>query len=153
MNPLFAHSIHPKLATNILDHVRTLAVILKGKFSNGGSRRAGTAHTRATGGVFFFLPRSETIAENPKKRPNYRVLSPTGAKTRTARPLPKAFSIHWSDQVSFSSKLKRIFTICIFTRCEQRHLEEDSELDADAAWRRIDNLPLSADYRFSCGRQ
>ena len=88
------------MSTNILDHVRTLAVLLEAKFSNGGSRsrRAATAPTRATGGVFFFFPRSATIAENPKKetKPGYRVVSPTRAKSRTSTPLPKAFSI-WAS--------------------------------------------------------
>ena len=36
MNRLFARSVHPKMSTNILDHVRTLAVLLEAKFSNDG---------------------------------------------------------------------------------------------------------------------
>ena len=95
MNRLFARSVHPKMSTNILDHVRTLAVLLEAKFSNDGWRRAATAPTRATGGVFFFFPRSATIAENPKKRPNYRVVSPTW----TTQPLHKKFFIDSEEPI------------------------------------------------------
>ena len=104
MNPLFARSVHPKMSTNILDHVRTLAVLLKAKFSNGGSRRTATAPTRATGGVFFFFPRSATIAVFSKERDQA-----TGLFLQLERnpelqdPFRKRFQ---SEQVSFSSKLK-----------------------------------------------
>ena len=67
LNLLFSRSIHPKMSTNVLDHIRALAVLSQGEFSNDGSRRAGTAPVRTTGGVFFFFPRSATIAENSKK--------------------------------------------------------------------------------------
>ena len=150
MNPLFARSVHPKMSANILDHVtivRILAVLLEAKFSNSGSRRAATAPTRATGGVFFFFPRSATIAENPKKETK----------------LPGCFS-NWSEIQNSKTPSESVFNLSKFlfqANSSARlvsspapsgaHLEEDSEPDADAAaaWRRIDNPPLWADYRFS----
>ena len=116
MNPLFARSIHAKMSTNILDHIRTLAVLLEAKFSDGGSRRAVTAPTRATGGVFFFLPRSATVAENPKKVTKLPGCFSTWSEIQNSKTPSESVK---SEQVSFSSKVERNCMTCFFTRFER----------------------------------
>ena len=131
MNPLFARSVHPKMSTNILDHVRTLAVLLEAKFSNGGSRRAATAPTRATGGVFFFFPRSATIAENPKKETKLPGCFSNQSEIQSSKtPSESVFNL---SKFLFQANSSEIAQLVSSSAPSGAHLEEDSEPDADAA--------------------
>ena len=47
MNPRFARSTHSQMSTNILDHVRPLAILLEANFQNRDSRRATAAPPKA----------------------------------------------------------------------------------------------------------
>ena len=130
MNPLFARSVHPKMSTNILDHVRTLAVLLDAKFSNGGSRRSATAPTRATGGVFFFFPRSATIAENPKKETKLPGCFSNWSEIQNSKtPSESVFNLSKFLFQAVSSEIARLVSS---PAPSGAHLEEDSEPDAAA---------------------
>ena len=134
MNPLFARSIpSPKMSTNILDHVRTLAVLLEAKFSNGGSRRAATAPTRATGGVFFFFQRSALIAENPKNSKETKLpgcFSNWSKIQNSKTPSESEFNL---TKFLFQANSSEIARLVSLPAPSGAHLEKDSELDADAA--------------------
>ena len=69
INRLFACLTQSKMSINILDHVRTLAVLLVAMLSNGGSRRAATAPAKAKGGASPpFLPTFCNNHWNPNER-------------------------------------------------------------------------------------
>ena len=130
MNPLFARSIHAKMSTNILDHVRIFAVLLEAKFSNGGSRRAATAPRRTTGGVFFFFPRSATIAENPKKETKLPGCFSNLSEIKNSK---TAFETVFNlSKFLFQANSSEVARLVSSPSPSGAHLEEDSELDADA---------------------
>ena len=128
MNPLFARSVHPKMLTNILDHVRTLAVLLEAKFSNSGSRRAATAPTRATGGVFFFFPRSATIAENPKKETKLPGCFSNQSEIQNSK--TSSESVFNLSKFLFQANSNEIARLVSSPAPSGAHLEEDSEHNA-----------------------
>ena len=119
------------MSTNILDHVRTPAVLLEANFSNGGSRRAATAPMGATGGVFFFFPRSATIAENAKKETKLPGCFSKQSQIQISKtPSESVFNL---SKFLFQANSSEIARLISSPAPGGAHLEEDSEPDADAA--------------------
>ena len=151
---LFACSTQSKMSTNILDHVRTLAVILEAKFSNGGSRRAATAPTKATGGAN--LPLLPTFC-NDRWNPNERYqakLACSSAKSELQRSKASPENVHDLSK-SFcqanSNEIERPLFLLPLRAVQSRRISGESS----RTWRCsaaaglsiiIDNLPLRADY-------
>ena len=124
-NQLFACSTQSKMSTNILDHVRTLAVILEAKFTNGGSRRAATAPTKATGGAS--LPLIPTFCNDRSLKSKWKTPGQTSLflrQERTSALQGLSRKRSWSEWVFLSTQTK-LNDLCFFfrsERCKQKNL-------------------------------
>ena len=149
MNRLFACSTQSKMAINILDHVRTLAVLLVAMLSNGGSRRAATAPARAIGGASPpFLPTFCNDLRIQMRETKLLACSSDKSKLQYSKAPPE--SLYDLSKFFWSSKLKQNWTTSVSPSAPSSAKQKNGSkimLDAAAGFLIIiGNLPLRADY-------